>query len=174
MNIQYTALSESPRGFAVERSLLSVGRRGCYAAVLCVKLPHTNKLERIEVASKRITPSEEEKPWRPNSVSLVERVVCLLVAVVLLARGASGFLYSRLSVSPPRQRLALVLQGGPAWLMAAAMVIGACVLLSVVVDHYDKRKNEGLYRVFRRTSVALGLCLIAASLVSFFINGFSS
>jgi hypothetical protein len=53
--------------------------------------------------------------------------------------------------------------------MAAAMVIGACVLLSVIVDHYDRRNNERAYRMFRRVSVALGLCLVAASLVSYLI-----
>ena len=57
--------------------------------------------------------------------------------------------------------------------MATAMVIGACVLLSVVVDHYDRRNNEQVYRIIRRVSVALGLCLIAASLASYLINVFT-
>ena len=117
--------------------------------------------------------AKRDRPWRPNSVSLGERIFCVFLAAVLLARGASGFLYSRLQVSPPRQRTALLLQGGPAWLMAAAMVIGACVLLSVVVDHYDRRNNELVYRIFRRVSVGLGLCLIAASLGSNLIKVFT-
>jgi hypothetical protein len=136
-------------------------------------VPVTSNVERINVATSRGDAAKRERPWRPNSVSLGERIFCVLVASVLLARGASGFLYARLEVSPPRQRTALLLQGGPAWLMAAAMVIGACVLLSVVIDHYDRRNNERVYRIFRRVSVALGLCLIAASLVSYLIKVFT-
>jgi hypothetical protein len=109
--------------------------------------------------------------WKPNSFSLGERVFNFVLSLVLLAHGASGFIYNRLDVSPPKQRLAIHLRDGPAWLMAAAMIVGACVLLSVVVDHYDKSNNENIYRLFRRSAVALGLCLVAASLASYFIKG---
>jgi hypothetical protein len=55
--------------------------------------------------------------------------------------------------------------------MAAAMVLGACALLSVVIDHYDKRNNEKWYLLFKRTAISVGLCLVAASLISYFIVG---
>jgi hypothetical protein len=120
------------------------------------------------------SPSNEDKSWKPNSVTLAERVVNLLLALVLLAHGASGFLYSKLVVSPPRQAMALTLLDGSAWLMAAAMITGAFLLLSVVVDHYDKRNNEKWYRAFKHVALILGLGLVASSLVSYFIAGLTS
>jgi hypothetical protein len=118
--------------------------------------------------------SNEDTSWKPNSVTLADRVVNLLLALVLLAHGASGFLYSKLVVSPPKQGNTLTLLGGSAWLMAAAMIIGAFLLLSVVVDHYDKRNNEKWYRAFKHVALILGLGLVASSLVSYFIAGLTS
>jgi hypothetical protein len=116
-------------------------------------------------------PSNEDTSWKPSSVTPAERVVNLLLALVLLAHGASGFLYSKLVVSPPRQGRALTLLGGSAWLMAAAMMLGAFLLLSVVVDHYDKRNNETWCGIFKRVALILGLYLVASSLGYYFIAG---
>ena len=102
--------------------------------------------------------------WKPNTISLSDRVFNLVLASVLLAQGLFGFYAGRIELSPPKQRTPIVFQEGAAWLMAAAMTVGAMVLISVVLDHYDRRNNERSYQIFKWLSVRLGLCLLAASL----------
>jgi len=114
----------------------------------------------------RPLPIDEGKPWRPNSVSLSERIFNLTLAIALLAQGVLGVYFAEVRLTPPKQRGAILLKEGPAWLMAAAMIVGALVLVSVVVDHYDRRQNERSYKIFRWLCVRLGLCLFVASLIA--------
>jgi hypothetical protein len=50
--------------------------------------------------------------------------------------------------------------------MFGAFVCGALVLLSVVVDHYDRRDNEAAYEWFGWLVVRFGWCFLAAALMS--------
>lgn len=102
----------------------------------------------------------------PNRIRRNVRVSNALMGAYLLAWGGSGLYSSRLVLGVRRNVVIAVLWNGPAWLMAAAMICGAMVMLSVLVDHYDLRDNEGSYRAFRWVLVRLGWCLFAASLVS--------
>jgi hypothetical protein len=111
-------------------------------------------------------------PYRPNSVSRIERVVNLGLALALLVYGSLGLMTGRLNLDGRRVRIG-VLEGGPAWLMSAALLVGAAVLLSVVLDHYDKRDNERYYQVFRWCAKALGWCLVASALVAHLYLGFT-
>lgn len=71
-----------------------------------------------------------------------------------------------------RMRIA-VFEGGPAWLIAAAFVVGALVLFSVVIDHYDTRNNESYYKAFRLGAQYLGWCLVASALIAHLYIGFA-
>ncbi|QPF71689.1 hypothetical protein G8A07_01260 [Roseateles sp. DAIF2] len=66
-----------------------------------------------------------------------------------------------------------ILQGGPAWLMSAALLVGAVVLLSEVIDHYDKRNTERHYQLFRWIALHLGCCLAGAALLAHLYLGFT-
>jgi uncharacterized membrane protein len=109
---------------------------------------------------------DEDEPWKPNSISVSERVFNLVLAIALLVQGVIGFYFAEVRLTPPKQKAAILFREGPAWLMAAAMVVGALVLISVVIDHYDRRQNEHAYKSFRWLCVRLGLCLLAASLIA--------
>ena len=87
------------------------------------------------------------------------------MALYLLAWGGWG-LYRNGLVFSVRRNVIAEFHDGPAWLMVGAFVCGALVLLSVVVDHYDRRDNELIYRTFRWIVVRMGWCLFAASLAS--------
>jgi len=104
--------------------------------------------------------------WKPNAVPLSDRIFNLVLALALLAQGFVGFYFGRLELSPPKQKAYIVFREGAAWLMAAAMVVGALVLISVIVDHYDRRDNENSYKLFKWLAVRLGVCLFTASLVA--------
>jgi hypothetical protein len=122
-----------------------------------------------------VTKSKTETPrWKPNSVPLADRLFSLALALALLAYGISGLVQNKFFVTPPKSRIGLVLSDRPAWLLAASLFVGAAVACSVVIDHYDKRSNEHLYRRFRKVAVSVGLCLLLAALVSAFYVGLVS
>jgi len=110
---------------------------------------------------------------KPNTVPAVQRVLNLFLALVLVSYGLFGIVQGQMKISPPRSRIGLVFYDRPLWLLAASMFVGALVLVSVVVDHYDRRNNEHHYRLFKRLTVALGLCLLASALVSGFYLSFT-
>lgn len=114
----------------------------------------------------------ETESYKPNAVPRRERVANAFLAVVLLAYGVAGLFTAHVDLSGRRIRIA-VFKGGPAWLMAAALLVCAAVLLSAVVDHYDTRNNERCYRAFRRGGAVLGWWLVAAALVSHLVVGFA-
>lgn len=101
----------------------------------------------------------------PNTVPRSERVFNALLAVFLLCYGAIGFYSNSLSFGR-RGRTLVLLREGPAWLMSAAMVVGAMVLVSVVADHYDRRNNESVYQAFKWVAIRVGWSLVVASLFS--------
>lgn len=113
----------------------------------------------------------EPRPHKPNVVPATERYANILMGVVLVAYGVLGLVSHRMDLSGRRTRIA-VLEGGPAWLMGAAFLVGAAVLFSVVVDHYDTRDNERFYRAFRWAASRLGWCLVGSALVAHLYLGF--
>lgn len=114
----------------------------------------------------------ERSPHTPNAVSRGDRLFSLGLAIALIAYGSIGLITARVDLNGRKLRLG-VLEGGPAWLMAAAFLVGAAVLLSVVVDHYDKRNNERHYQAFRWGAKYLGCCLAASALLAHLYIGLS-
>ena len=49
--------------------------------------------------------------------------------------------------------------------MFGAMVCACLIMLSVIVDHYDKRNNERNYRTFAEIFKIMGWGFIVASLI---------
>lgn len=109
------------------------------------------------------------KDRKPNSVPLGERIFSLLLALALVVIGVAGVVQGQLKVAPPKSRIGLVLYDSPLWLLVASLITGAAVLLSVVIDHYDRRNNEDWYQHFKRGAILFGLLLLASSLISGFL-----
>lgn len=105
----------------------------------------------------------QSKPYKPNFVPSADRALNVFLGVVLSVYGIAGLLASHMNLNGRRIRIA-VLEGRPAWLMAAAFLVGAAVLFSVVIDHYDTRDNERYYRAFRWCAIRLGWCLAIGAL----------
>lgn len=100
----------------------------------------------------------------PNSVPLMQRIAYAGLAFALICYGAVGVLVDALWI-PGRRTLGVVLFGGSTWLAMASLFAGAFGLLSVVVDHYDRRNNQHQYRRIQSASRWLCLwCLLAAVL----------
>jgi hypothetical protein len=118
--------------------------------------------------------SSESNPvvTSPNRIAFSERAINLLLAVLLLGYGAAGLATHSIKFSL-RGNLLVQLHGRPAWLMAFALILGACVFASVIIDHYDTRSNEGAYKTFRWFAIRLGWCLAAAALLAHLYQGFT-
>lgn len=98
----------------------------------------------------------------PNVVPLMQRVAYACLGVALICYGAIGVLTDALWI-PGRRTAGVVLSGYPTWLAMASLCAGAFGLLSVVLDHFDRRNNQHHYRRFQSVSRWLCLwCLVAA------------
>ena len=107
----------------------------------------------------------------PNHIPRSERIINVLYASVIIGLGAVGLTTGSLLLPGKRTSTAngVALQGLSAWIMYAAMLCAAAVLLSVVVDHYDRRNNEVNYRRFAQIGKVLGwfLCFLSLAVYAF-------
>lgn len=109
----------------------------------------------------------------PNRVPGSERFINVLYALAILALAALGLFKGELLMPGKRTSgpTGVALQGTSAWLMYAAMACAVCVLLSTVVDHYDKRDNESRYRQFAKVGKVAGWILFALSMALYALEG---
>jgi hypothetical protein len=107
---------------------------------------------------------EEPVPYTPNHIPVETRWAHVLVSGGLIIYGLIGLWLDDLYMPGKRGR-GLHFHGLAAQILFAAFVSGCCNLLSVVVDHYDRRNNETNYRLFAQVTSILGLGLLVAALV---------
>ena len=101
--------------------------------------------------------------YTPNRIPRGERIWNTVFAGLLFAYGSVGVWLNDLYI-PGKRSKGLHLHDVPAWIMYGAMICACLVMLSVVVDHYDRRPNERHYRTFAQIGKFLGWTLFAASL----------
>lgn len=101
---------------------------------------------------------------RPNSIPLITRAINILTSFGLLIYGAYG-IYTNDLYLPGKRGPGVHLHDSPALVMFAAFICACLVMLSVVVDHYDKKSNEHEYRTFANTLKYFGWLLFGASLL---------
>lgn len=106
------------------------------------------------------------KPHVPNRIPASQRFLDVLYASVIIGFGALGLFKGELLL--PGKRTSgpngIALQGVSAWIMYGAMLCATCVLLSSVVDHYDRRNNESGYRRFVQVGKIAGWSLFVLAL----------
>jgi hypothetical protein len=108
--------------------------------------------------------------YTPNHISLESRAWYLALSSLLIIYAGFGIaaddLFLFLPGSRRRPSVEIHLHGVPALLAGAAIMSAAGTLLSVVVDHYDKRNNETNYRQFAKITLAAAVVLLAIALLS--------
>lgn len=104
--------------------------------------------------------------YTPNQIPASERFLNVLYAMIIIVIGGIGLFTGELLLPGKRSSgpTGVSMQGLSAWLMYAAMFCACAVLLSVVVDHYDRRNNEINYRRFAEIGKILGWVLFFLSL----------
>jgi hypothetical protein len=112
---------------------------------------------------------DENGRYVPNDISTEERIGHIILSLLLLAYGTYGVWVNDLYV--PTKRRGIHLHDVPAWIMYGAIICACIVLLSVVLDHYDRRNNEKHYRTFASVGEFLGWSFFCVSLLWGILNG---
>lgn len=100
----------------------------------------------------------------PNHISSGERIQHVIFSTLLFAYGSYGLYVNDLYLPGKRSR-GIHLHDVPAWVMFGAILCACLVMLSVVVDHYDKRDNESNYAIFASIFKYLGWGFFGLSLI---------
>jgi len=85
--------------------------------------------------------------YRPNHIPANERVQNAVFSALLFSYGTYGVWMNDLHI-PGKRSQGIHLHDAPAWIMYGAMICACLVMISVIVDHYDRRNNEINYRLF--------------------------
>jgi hypothetical protein len=107
---------------------------------------------------------DENGRYIPNHISGGERASHIFLSLLLFAYGSYGVWINDLFI-PGRRSRGVHLQDAPAWTMYGAMICACLVMLSLVIDHYDRRDNERHYRTFAGIGEVLGWSLFGLSML---------
>lgn len=102
--------------------------------------------------------------FSPNHIPIKQRAINTLSSAFLLAYGGYGIWVNDFYI-PGKRSKGLHLHDVPAWVMYGAFICACLVMLSVVVDHYDRRNNETNYKIFAAVFRFLGWFFFGLSLV---------
>jgi len=102
--------------------------------------------------------------YQPNAVPAATRTFNIVASALLLIYGTYGILVNDLFI-PGKRSHGVHLHDDPALAMYGAFVCACLVMMSVVVDHYDRRNNERKYRFFSIVFQSMGWSLFVLALV---------
>jgi hypothetical protein len=100
----------------------------------------------------------------PNFIPEGVRTFNFFASVFLLLYGAYGIVVNDLYLRGKRGR-GIHLHDGSASIMYMAFLCACVVMISVIMDHHDKRNNEHAYQSISRVFKIAGWGLFAASLI---------
>ena len=100
----------------------------------------------------------------PNYIPAKERIQHLIFSVLLFSYGSFGVYINDLYIPGKRSR-GIHLHNLSAWIMFGAMICACLIMLSVIVDHYDKRNNERNFRSFAKFFKIMGWGFFVVSLI---------
>lgn len=139
--------------------------------IRCPDCGVTNHLNRIEITDARCSRCyspirANERGYIPNQIPLKERVLAILVACACIIATLYALFCQHLVLpygSKYRGHL-WAFDGYAVILPSVALILAMIGLLSSVIDHYDQRDNEHVYKVVRRGSLGLALFIYLASI----------
>lgn len=106
---------------------------------------------------------KRKRKYIPNKIPLEIRKLNIGISLLLLGYGGYGIYVNDLYL-PSRRSRGVHLHDEPALIMYGAFICGSLVMLSVVIDHYDKRDNEHKYHIFAQICKYLGWGLFGLAL----------
>jgi hypothetical protein len=109
----------------------------------------------------------DDKDYIPNHVSIKRRIVKLILIFVLITYGGYGLLKGELYLAYGRGDVTLY--GNATYIAFVSFLVGSAYLALGIIDHYDKRNNEHVYRrleaILKGFSVLILLTALFTNLV---------
>jgi hypothetical protein len=93
----------------------------------------------------------------PNEIPSGDLLISMIFSPLLLAYGTYGIWIDAIFI--PGGRGGVFFHGFAAWIMYGAFVSAVCAMVSVCLDHYDRRNNELKYQQFGRVTKLIALSL---------------
>lgn len=97
----------------------------------------------------------------PNRIPSQKRLLYLLLSPLLLAHATYGLWVD--AVYLPGEGGGVYFHGFAAWIIYGAFVSAVCAMLSVCLDHYDRRNNEIKYQLFGRVAKLIAISFFVLS-----------
>ncbi len=113
--------------------------------------------------SKQHSKNRKKQTYTPNHISPEERALSIIFSSILLVYGTIGFIIDDLYLPGKRSR-GVHLHGEPLLVMLLSFAFAIANLMSVVIDHYDKRNNETNYILFAKFTRIAGWVLFGLAL----------
>lgn len=112
-------------------------------------------------------PSVEGRTYIPNYVSLDTRATFLVASALLIAYAVACIAGDDFLIWLPGRRIELTihLHGPSVWIACGAIASACLCMVSIVVDHYDRRDNEAKYKLFGKATLILAAALLAAAVL---------
>jgi hypothetical protein len=104
-------------------------------------------------------------PYRPNQIPPEKRAFHIATAVILITYGVISLAIDDMYLPRRRRRPGTHLHGAAVVLAFAAILCASGALLTVVVDHYDRRDNERHYRTAALALQVTALVLFVAAIL---------
>jgi hypothetical protein len=100
----------------------------------------------------------------PNHIPSEERIMNIIFSSIMFLYATFGVIIDDLHI-PGKRRPGFHFHGVPAWIMYGAFLCAVANMMSVIVDHYDKRDNETNYKLFARVTQIAGWALFVLALI---------
>ena len=108
-----------------------------------------------------------KKEHVPNRINKRDRIILIFSATLLFAYGTFCWISNHFFLPIQFNRRGPVggihLYDGAAWFMYGAVICACLIMASVVMDHYDERANERLYKRFAQIMMYAGFSLFTIS-----------
>ena len=100
----------------------------------------------------------------PNHIPAEDRLLSIIFSTFMFLYGTIGLINDDIYI-PGKRRPGTHFHGEPAWILYGAFICAVANMMSVVVDHYDKRNNETNYKLFSKATRVAGWTLFILALV---------
>lgn len=130
-----------------------------------------NLKELIELLNMKIKDSDfsindfiENKDFEPNTVSLKDRVISILLSILIFSYVLYSLIIGEMIV-PGNRGNNMYLYGTSLYIMALSAISFIASWSLTIIDHYDLRDNEYLYKRYKSIFFCLGYVLFSISLI---------
>lgn len=108
---------------------------------------------------------KKQRKYKPNEIPRRLRTWYIISSIVLISYGTYCVANNAMYLPAKRRITPLAIHGFPMWFTYLAFLSASANLISVVIDHYDRRDNEINYKKFAAITSKLGWFSFAMSIL---------